>query len=138
MRIYLIVPVFMLLMPIAKAEMQFPEYDSLSTEQQKAWGYKVDLFVGQNYHNGWIYVSIPPKAAKYCHGARILLRDKQKKLLSTIDAGLIQGKDGSLSIRIELMSAFADAELIVDTDEIPGAGYLGDFGGFSFSLTTQP
>jgi hypothetical protein len=141
MRIYLIGIFLALLIPTAKAEMQFPAYSSLSPEQQKAWGYKVDIFVGQNYHNGWINVWIPPKAAKYCHDARILFRDKQKKLLSLINAGLIKGKDGSLSIHVELMSAFADAELILYTDSIPGAdlpaGVL-DFGGFTFDLTTKP
>ena len=141
MRVFLISLLFALFGLVAKAEMQFPPYSSLSPQQQKAWGYKVDIFVGQNYHNGWISVWIPPKAAKYCRDARIYFRDKQKNLLSVIDTGLIRGKDGSLSIHVELMSAFADAELVLYTDQVPGADLPGaakfDFGGFTFDLMTK-
>src|ERR1700735_1895293 len=121
MRICLVGLFLISLIPAAKAEMQFPAYTSLSPEQQKVWGYKADIFVGQNYHNGWIHVSIPPMAAKYCHDARIVFRDKQKNVLSVVEAGLIRGKDGALSIHVELMRAFGDAELVIYTDRVPGA-----------------
>jgi hypothetical protein len=136
MRIYLIGLFLASFILSAEARPQFPKYNSLTAEQQKACGYTANVFVEQNYAT--LSVLIPPKAAKYCHDARIYLRDKQKNLLSIIDAELIKGKDGSLSINVELRSAFADAELIIRTDEIPGTEYLGDFGGFSFELPTKP
>jgi hypothetical protein len=136
MRIYLIVLFLAFLSMAANAEMQFPEYKSLSAEQQKSYGYTVNLSIVPGCST--LQVLIPPKAAKYCHDARLYIRDKQKKLLSEIQTGLIRGKDGSLSISIQLFSTFGDAELIIYTDDIPGAEYLGDFGGFSFNLTTKP
>src|SRR4051812_47448478 len=45
----------------AKAEMQFPPYESLSPKEKAAWGYTVEKFVGHNYHNAMFRLVIPPK-----------------------------------------------------------------------------
>ena len=118
--------------------MQFPDYESLSPEVKTAWGYTVQKFVGNNWHNAIFQLVIPPKAAKSCHGARLYLKNRQGKTLAEVNTGLSKAEDGSLSISIELFEGFGSAELIIYTDRVPESPFLGDFGGFTFVIPTKP
>jgi hypothetical protein len=112
------------------AEMQFPRYDSLSSDQQKAWGYIVHSVGGSHPQ---LSVQIPAKAAKFCRGARLYFWDKHHGLLAEINMDLQKAKDGSLSASVSFDQRLnVDAELIVYTEQVPDADWIPDFGGFSF------
>ena len=122
----------------ARAEMQFPLYENLAPETKTVWGYTVEKFVGHNWHNAMFRLVIPPKAAKSYQGARLYLKNRQGKTLAEVNTGLSKAEDGSLSINIELFEGFGSAELIIYTNRLPEAPFLGDFGGFTFVIPTEP
>ena len=126
---------FMLLS--ASAELQFPDFASLSPADQQVWGYTVTTTKGGNPNLG---ITISPKAAAACQGARLYIRDDQRRTLAEINTGLTRAPDGSLSISISLLEALrGSAELIVYSAYVDGAPITPNFGGFTFRLSSpQP
>lgn len=126
-----------LLLLSARSETQFPDFAKLSPADQQAWGFIVHINKGANPGLG---VTISPKAAKACRGARLYLRDDQNRTLAEINTGLTRSPDGSLSIRISLQEALrGSAELIIYCNYLEGAPITPDFGGFTFHLSSpQP
>jgi hypothetical protein len=113
--------------------MQFPLFESLSPEVQKAWGYVVQKSPGNNPE---LSILIPPAAAKFCRGGRLYIRDGNKHILAETTMGLNRTKDGGLGIQVSLFAQLrGSAELIIYTSEIPGAPFMGDFGGFTFVIS---
>jgi hypothetical protein len=121
---------------LCRAEMQFPLYESLSPEVQKAYGYVVQKSPG---NNPGLSIIIPPAAAKYCDSARLYIRDGSKHILVETNMGLNRMKDGGLGINVNLFEQLhGSAELIIYTRETPGGPFMGDFGGFTFAISNGP
>ena len=121
----------------AKAELGFPPYENLSQEVQAAWGYKIDR---SSSPEGYTFfdLTIPKKVAKLVMYAQLSIRDKQNQNLVSMDLSLFEGTDGNLHARIELFHDFGSAELVVHTKVLPDFPYyLGDFGGFTFTIPPQ-
>ena len=119
----------------AMAEMQFPEFEKQPDQAQASWGYKITRTTGRNPS---FSVTIPPKAALKCTGARLYIRNKENRLLAQFDVAPITQKDGSL---VFTMALFEDldgrAELIVYTDQLPEAVMFSNFGGFTFKAEVE-
>lgn len=114
----------------AMAEMQFPEFEQQSKQAQASWGYKITRAKGKNPS---FSVTIPPKAAGKCSGARLCIRSKNDRLLAQFDVAPIKQKDGSLIFTMALFEELdGNAELIVYTDHLQGAALSPNFGGFTF------
>jgi hypothetical protein len=119
-----------------RAEMQFPLYETLSPEVQKAYGYVVQKSPG---NNPGLSIQIPKAAAKFCTGARLYVRDGNKRMLVETNMGLNRTKDGGLGINVNLFEQLhGSAELIIYTSELPDAPFMGDFGGFTFTISNGP
>jgi hypothetical protein len=107
----------------ARAEMQFPLYDSLSSQDKSACGYRA--------------VEIPSRTAKYCGGARLYVYDENKRMILQSDVGLHPTKDGGLAISAELDKK-GIVELIIYSGEVPGVvASKFDFGGFTFRVAKE-
>jgi len=121
----------------ARAELQFPDFAKLSPADQQAWGYTVNINKGANPGLG---ITISPKAAKACQGARLYIRDEQHRTLAEVNTGLTRSPDGSLSISISLQEPLrGSSELIIYCGHVDGAPITRNFGGFTFRLSSpQP
>jgi hypothetical protein len=117
----------------ARAEFDFPDFAKLSPAEQQASGYTVTINKGTKPS---LIISISPKAAEACKGARLYLRDEKQRELAEISMGLMRSPDGTLSISISLREHLRGAaELIIFSN----APISPNFGGFTFRLSqTQP
>jgi hypothetical protein len=119
----------------ARAEMQFPLYDSLSSQDKSACGYKVNQSSIGN--TAYLAVEIPSRTAKYCGGARLYVYDENKRMILQSDVGLHPTKDGGLAISAELDKK-GIVELIIYSGEVPGVvASKFDFGGFTFRVAKE-
>ena len=119
-----------------KAETQWPEYENLPPNVQTALGYKLARG-GSSGEYTFFDLSIPRKAATLLKGAQLRIRDKQHRILVLAEVGLREGSDGILYARIELHQDFGSAELVIWTDVPPDLPYIGDIGGFTFTIPPQ-
>ncbi len=119
-----------------QAETQCPDFESLSPDVQKKWGYKVHRVEGSNPS---ISVEISPSSAPYCKAARLCLKDKNKKLLAEINIAPWTTKDGTMKFTLNIFDDLDGyGELIIYTDRLPDPTIplTGDgFGGFTFKLS---
>lgn len=118
----------------AHAELRFPDFASLSPAQQQAWGYQLKI------DKGSLGLTISPAAAKAYEGARLFLRDEQKRIMAEIHMDMIRLPDGSLSLNMNLFENLrGSAELIIYSSRLEGAVAFPNFGGFTFHLSSpQP
>lgn len=121
----------------ARAEAEFPAFESLSPEAKQAWGYTVNVNKGTNPTLG---ITITPAAAKAYQGARLYIRDDQKRTLAEINMGMTRSPDGSLSLSVSLLENLrGSAELIIYSSYLDGAPITPNFAGFTFRLSSpQP
>jgi len=124
-----------LLTATAHAEMQFPEFEQQPKEAQASWGYAISRTTGKNPS---FSVTIPPKAAAKCTGARLYIRNSANALLAQFDITPIKQKDGALVFCTALFEALdGNAELIVYTEHLEGAALTSNFGGFTFKAKVE-
>jgi hypothetical protein len=125
----------LLLAATAQAEMQFPEFERQPKEAQASWDYAITRTTGRNPS---FSVTIPPKAAAKCTGARLYIRNSANGLLAQFDVTPIKQKDGSLVFCTALFEALdGNAELIVYTERLEGAALTPNFGGFTFKAKVE-
>jgi hypothetical protein len=114
------------------AEMQFPDFESLNPKNQHAWGYIVHRTKGTNPN---LKITIPPAAAKLCKGVRLYTKTSTGRLLSECNISPTKNGNGSLQIALEVFEELNGyAEVVIYSEEMPGAPMKGDFGGFTFKL----
>jgi len=119
----------------ARGEMWFPEFETLSSADQRSWGMTIQRVMGGNPS---IFVSLPPDTAPYCTAARIYIRNLDGRLVSEINASLTPQEDGSKSITVNLFDTIqGTADLIVYMRQKPDAPAIRNFGGFSFRLNNK-
>ncbi len=124
---------FMAFTETMHAEMQFPDFESLSKADQQKWGYVISRINGNNPS---FRLTISPTSAHYCKDARLYFKNNQGTLLAEINISLGHSTDGSINIGLDLFEALdGNAELIVYTNQIPGALAKTDFGGFTFKVS---
>ncbi len=116
----------------ALGESWFPEFETFSPENQQMWGFNIQRVGGNNPS---IFISVPPKTARYCTVAKTYIRNNKGQVIAEINASLTENKDGSKSITLNLFDTIeGSAELIVYMRQTPDAPAVANFGGFSFKL----
>src|SRR6185295_4125905 len=81
------------------AEMQFPDFESLSLKDQQAWGYTIHRSRGKNPS---LNISIAPAAAKLCKAVLLYNKTSKGRLLSKCNIVPTKNGDGSLEIALKV------------------------------------